>query len=80
MASDDVGQDIHQVVELEHTSSDVGQSSLVERVHLEPAFHRADEPLHPGTDGILQLEPVAELDANGRNQNLTAFAVPLVNP
>jgi len=52
---------MHQVVELEHMSSDVGQSSLVEMVHLEPAFHPADEPLHLGTDGILQLEPVAEL-------------------
>ena len=71
---------MQQVVELEYISSDVGQSSLVEMVHFEQTFHPADKPLHLGMDGIPQLEPVAELGTNGRNQNLTAFAVPLLNP
>ena len=61
VSAGDTGEDMLKVHEFKDMPSDVGNTSLVEVLHLETSLHSSDEAFNFGTQGIHQLEMITEL-------------------
>ncbi|SVA97891.1 uncharacterized protein METZ01_LOCUS150745 [marine metagenome] len=61
VSTGNTAQEMHQVHEFKDIPSDVGNTPLVEVIHLETFLHSSNEAFNFGTQSIHQLEMIIKL-------------------